>query len=336
MDRNQRLLAGLLAIQLVLLVIVHPPFGRHAAAGSRTLLPALSSITPERLEITGGDSASVALVRRSGGWFLERPSGYPAMPGKVQKLIQDLEHLKAGNQVVSGRRYHAALKVADGDFERRLRIWDKPGGTPRLVLYVGTSPGADVTHMRVGGNDRVFEVAGMSAYDLPSDAGSWIDRNLVGWRAEDVSAIEVSNHRGRFGLEKRAGQWSVRSPSRSAGARLDQTKVRNLLGALCRLSVDQPAGKVDERAQGFTSPEATVVMHRTKAVADSTGNVAGASGAAAVTGPTQTLKFEIGAPVPDEKDQRYARRLDREFAVTVAQYVANWPDTVSLRELVSH
>ncbi len=226
MDRAQRLLAGLLAAQLLLLALFHNPFASRRAAADQPLLPGLASITPEKLEIDGGQGTSVILEREGGAWALGQPKGYPVTPGKVEKVIQDLEHLNVHRQVVSGSRYHAALKVAPNDFERRVRIWEKPGGNPRAELYVGSSPSYGVSHVRVGGNDRVYEASGINSFDLPAEPASWVERNLVPIANQDVTRFELANRKGSFALEKQGATWTVRSPASRSNTALDQDKPR--------------------------------------------------------------------------------------------------------------
>jgi len=325
MDRTQRLLAWILGIQIVLLAILHWPFSRHGVAASGPLLPALNSMTPQMLQIAGGDGATVTLERRSGGWSLAEPAGYPALGDKVDELVRSLKKLTPGRQVVSAKRYHAALKVADDAFERRVRLWDKAGGgNASLELYVGTSPGADYTHVRVGGNDRVYEAAGLSAFDLPTDPGSWVERRLADWKPEDVGGVEITNHRGSFALEKRAGSWAVSSPAARARAELDQSKVTELVGTLCGLSLDAPVAALDEKAQGFAAPEVTVVLEPT-AAADS---------ASVIHAPRGKLTIRIGAPIPGKTDERYATRDGMAFAVSLPKWTTDRPDTVALGDLV--
>jgi hypothetical protein len=321
MDRTQRRLVGLLALQLVLLAIVHWPFARARSSGGEKLLAALASVTPGRIEIVGGEGSSVTLERRAGAWVLGAPAGYPLVAGKAEKLIQDLEHLTAGRPVASARGSHAALKVAGDQFERRLRIWASASKAPAAELFVGSSAGSGGSHVRVGGSDRVFEASGLSAYDIPAEAGSWIERDLVSVRAEDVSGLEVANRKGSFALANQGGGWRVRMPAARAGAMLDSSKVIELVRSLCGLSIDQPIGRVDERAQGLSDPEATVRL-ATKAAGP------GSSGAA----PAE-VTIRIGAPVPG-KDSRYVTCSRNDFAVTVPKYSFDRALSVELKELV--
>ncbi len=330
MDRTQRLLAGILAAQLVLLALLHNPFASHRAAADQPLLPGLASITPEKLEIDGGEGASVTFERAAGAWALGEPKGYPVTPGKVEKVIQDLEHLSARRQVVSGSRYHAALKVEANDFERRVRIWEKPAGSPRVDLYLGSSPSYGVSHVRVGGNDRVYEASGLSAYDIPAEPGSWIERSLVAIPAQDVTRLEVTNRKGSFALEKQGGAWTVRSPASRSSAALDQDKGGDLVRALGTLSLDEPVGPVDERTQGLADPEATVVLGR----APSDSAMAQSTPAPAATALAATVTIRIGASVPGKQEQRYATRSGLGFTVTVGKYASDRALAATLAELV--
>lgn len=320
MDRTQRVLTVLLAIQLALIMILEHPFSRAAAGGGPALLPKLASVTPQRLEIAGADSSVVTLERRSGAWVLADPEGYPAMPGKVEKVIQDLEHLTAERPVSSDKSSHAALKVAADQFERRVRIWAGGREAPAAELYLGTSPGYGVTHVRVGGSDRVFEASGLSAYDVPAEAVSWIDRNLVSLPADEVTGLEIRNRRGDFTMERRQGVWRILAPAARSGAILDSLKAADLVRAACGLSIDQPVGPVDEESQGLGTPEATVRLKRGGAGPDSAGAA------------PEEVTVEIGGPVAGKPDLRYATRSGLGFAVTLPRSAfervlsAQWSD----------
>jgi len=322
-DRTQRLLAGLLAAQIVLLGLLHfvSPASR-AAVKEQPLFPALASMTPQKVEIGDGTGASVALDREGGVWTLESPKGYPVTAGKVEKLIGDIEKLSAGRPVVSNRRNHAALKVAEDGFERRIRIWEKPGSKPSAELFLGTSPRFQASHVRVGGKDPVYEASGLSAYDVPADPGSWVDRSLVAVPADSVSEIGVSNRKGSFQLEKKDGRWSVKTPVSRARAALDAAKVASLVGALCNISLDAPAGPESDAAYGLSAPEATVVITRMPAAGDSA-----AAGVSAFV-------VRFGAPVQGKEGERYAARSGSGYAVRIPKYTADRALEATLAELL--
>ena len=69
MNRSQIMLAGLLLVQLLLILLVRSPFASTGGASeSETLLPALEVITPSRIELFGADEATVTLSNEGGSW----------------------------------------------------------------------------------------------------------------------------------------------------------------------------------------------------------------------------------------------------------------------------
>ena len=87
------------------------------------------------------------------------------------------------------------------------------------------------------------------------------------------------------------------------------------------LSLDEPAGPVDEQAQGLNDPEATIVFQ--PAAGDS----------AAATQAPVTIK--IGALVPGKEDQRYAARSGFAYAVSVSKFSSERALSVTLKELLA-
>ena len=74
MSRGQRLLAGLLVVQLVILLLLRAPWA-GGSVKEHPLLPALAGMTPERLEIADGQGATMSLERDKGAWVLASRRG---------------------------------------------------------------------------------------------------------------------------------------------------------------------------------------------------------------------------------------------------------------------
>ena len=315
MDRTQRILAILLALQLAVLAVLGFAFpSNRGPAKEASLLPALAGMTPRKVEIGDQAGASVTLARAGGGWTLESPSGYPADSAKVEKLLDDLEAVKVRSPVVSNRRNHAALKVADETFERRVRIWEKPEDKPSATLYVGSSPRFQSSHVRVGGKDPVYEASGINTFELAADPGSWVERSLVAVPADSVTSLSLRNAKGGFELEKKDGLWSVRAPASRARAALDAQKVETLVRTLCSMSLDAPAGPAGDAAYGLATPESAVALW---------------------LGTTPGVEVRIGAQVPGNDNQRYAGRAGSPYAVIVSKYTVDRALNATLTELLA-
>lgn len=310
MSRGQRLLAGLLLVQLVILVLMRAPWA-GGSVKEHALLPTLAGMTPERLEIADGQGATLALERQSGAWVLSSPRGYPVTAGKADQLIQEVEHITVRRPVATSQKHHAALKVDDHDFERRLRLWPTAAGDkPAIELYVGTSPSATTSHIRVGGKNDVYETTALTAFGLPADPTWWIERTLAPGAAS-ATGISIRNRKGSLTLAKTGSEWRLTSPA--ARAALDTTGVSMLGQTLCSLMIDRPAEGSDPRAQGLADPEAVVVF-------------SGAPGAAADT-------VRIGGLVAGRPGERYAARSGFAWAVEVNQSTAGRAVDASLASL---
>jgi hypothetical protein len=297
-NRTQRLLLFALAAQIVILAVIHNPFSR-ASSGPKKLLPMLATYAPQKIEITTGDGASVTLGHAGGVWTLAKPPGYPADPERMQKLVQLLEHLTAGRSVARAKSSFSALKVGDEGFERRARIWTKLQDAPAATLYLGSPAGSGASHVRVAGSNTVVEAAGITPFDLPADAASWIDRKLVPLEASQVARLELSNKKGSFALARQGGVWRVEAPAARSGAVLDTTKVSELAQSLCTLSVVGPLGPADEKQMGLAPPVVRV-------------SLTGADG--------KTAGYRIGAALPGREDSLYGLRDGSRFAVILSKY----------------
>lgn len=296
MKRSHLVLGVVLVAQILLILLVRGPLSGTGARGEAgTLLPELESVTVGKVEITDGDGKSVTLERDGDAWLLPALGGYPADGAKVADVLAKLREVDGRRPVVSSGRHHAALKVADGDFERRVRMWGDTDGKP-VELYIGSSPNYQVSNVRRGGADRVYEGQGVSAFDLPATPEGWIDRKLVDAEAEGVSRIELQNRRGRFALEKREGHWSVVEPSSRSSRALDQTKVETFVRMVAPLYVSEAAG-ARTTGQGLDSPIATVTLHLGPHPDEAT-----ALGAA----PARVVTIYVGAEKPDGAGMRYA------------------------------
>jgi hypothetical protein len=278
-----------------------------AATEPQLLLPALGTFTPAKLEIHGSGYEKVTLVRTGDRWTVEDAGGYPADQKKIDDLLKKLREIKVGRPVVSSSRYHAALKVTDKEHERRFRLWEEASHDPKIGLYLGSSPNYRVTHVRREGEDRVYEVTGLGAYDVRQDRSAWIQTDLLGISYEQIQGMRLKNSHGEFELKKDPdGSWRAIS---QAGRKLDASKVESLVRAASSLRVSEPGGILDRKAQGFDPPAATVILHVGSPQAPT-----GEAEKAPDPEPTQAITLWVGKSPEGKDSQRYIARSDFGFA----------------------
>ena len=305
MNRTQLYLVGLLIVQVVLILLVRSPFST-ASVGTeaRALLPVLEAITPSQLEILGSDDESVRLAREGESWRVESLGGFPADDDKVEQLLDNLADLRVRRPVVSSGRYHESFKVADDEYEGRIRLWAAAGSDADVDLFLGSSPNFRTSHVRLAGEDAVYEVRGLSSYDVRPASSGWIERELVQTDETDVVGFTLSNESGSFELVREDGIWKLRSPEHEET--LDQGKVDAFVRTACSVRLDDAVGPVDSAAHGFTSPAATLVLRWSDALegVDEEGDV-------------RELTLTVGQQLPDNESQRYITREGFEFTGTV-------------------
>jgi hypothetical protein len=151
MNRTQSILATLLGRSLWVSCGALARADRVRGHGGRRSRVAC----PTKLEIEGGDARSSSAARARPAH--RRRERYPVDGAKVQKLLEDLKQIEVRRAVVSGSRYHAALRVTDAEHERRLRIFGAAGEEPSVELFVGTSPNYGINHVRRADRDEVYE-----------------------------------------------------------------------------------------------------------------------------------------------------------------------------------
>jgi hypothetical protein len=323
MTRAQWTMAILLVIQLVLLGTVALRSGDAGAGGSHPLLPELQEITPVKLEVSQGTDQSVSLDHRDGGWVLEDPDGYPADDGEMEKLLEKLKGLTVRRPVVTSSRYHKTFKVTEEQYERRLRIWNDAADDPEIELFLGTSPNFNISHVRLGGSDDVYEVRGLNSYDLRAEPAYWVRRKLVDVPVEDVTGLRLRNAHGEIGVEKADGEWRWSSEVGRGRSGPDATKVDTFLRSVCSLSLNEPAGPFDDETHGFDRPAA--VLEITRRATGSDGDTAGADEdvSGGETTETESIAVVVGAEVTGDEGRRYAHRSGSEFEVILSEFDAS-------------
>ena len=132
-----------------------------------------------------------------------------------------------------------------------------------VVVYLGSSPNANATHVRLDGQDAVYVTAGALASEARSDLAGWIDTRYVAVSPEDVARVEIFNPNGRLVLAKAAdGMWRLEDQpdSSSSVESVDQAKADDLVSQLAGLQMVRPLGKQDKAEYGLATPRATATL----------------------------------------------------------------------------
>lgn len=306
MNRSNQIMAGLLALQAILLVAMSVGGEDRLAVESRKLFADLAPESVSRIEIQGppGDrQETVTLARAASGWAIADADDYPAKRDSVEDLLDTLAGLRSTTVVVTRDTYHEKLKVAEGDFNRRIRL--TVDGEP-VELFLGSSPSFKNTHVRRADSDDVYLVSNLALGDVAERPWNWVERAYVDIPEDEVWSIEIENEKGSLRLERDpvSGRW--------AGLGIDEplkaSAVNDLVRKARSINLEAPVGKTTKPEFGLDDPAAVVRLE------------VGTSTIAGTPPPsTETRTIRIGAKV-EGQSRRYVKADDEPYVVEAAQY----------------
>ena len=277
MNRLNQVLVGLLVLQLVVAAVVFWP---RPAGGesSEALFPDLQADQVVALTVDDGEGNTVQLAKREGRWVLPGAADYPALEESITSLLQKLAGLQAGRLVTQTGASHARLQVASGEFDRRIQFELADGS--RHVLYLGSSPSYQATHVRVEGQNEVYLISDLSSQDAGAQASAWVQRSYFSLPADDVLAVTLENADGTFAFAREGESWIM--DGLVEGETFDSQRFQSLLNGVTSISLVEPLGTVRESAYGMDEPAAVLTLH--------TG----------IAGAARTYTLEVGAQDPED------------------------------------
>jgi hypothetical protein len=138
-------------------------------------------------------STSIELAKKSGSWVLPSQFDAPADSARVTTLLDKLSGLRRGLPVATSDAALKRFKLVDSDFERRIQL--KSGGKTLDTLYVGDSPGLRKSDARTG-SDRAVYAVDLATYELPTDASSWLNADVLHDDVAKLTELDVESGKG--------------------------------------------------------------------------------------------------------------------------------------------
>jgi len=190
LTRFHKILIAALAIQLVLAVIVLTRGDDSAALKEHPLLAGFDAAKVTRLRVTGsGDAAkTIDLVKQGTNWVMASGFDYPVEATKVTDVLTPIAKMAAAAPIATQASRHKQLKVADTEFERKLVI---TVDGKDLTLLLGGPAGARRNAVRIGGDDKVYAVAGVTPWSINTEPRPWVDASYVKIPTDQVAKVVV-------------------------------------------------------------------------------------------------------------------------------------------------
>ena len=297
MNRTNRILAAVLAVQIVLVAVAFWP-KPASVAGGESLLAGLEAEQISQLTISDETGKQIRLANNLGSWVLPEADDYPCLENKVPEFLEKIVALKTSRLVTQTPASHKRLKVAADAFERRVGIELADGTTHRL--YLGTSPSYGAIHVRAAGQDEVY-LASLSASEAGVNASDWVDTLYFSVAQDQLVALTLENGNGRFEFEKdAAGTWTMKGLA--ADETLNENNVSGLVSRIASLRMLRPLGKAERDDYGLKEPSAVVTFE----TRDGEGN-------------TKSYAIRVGAK-SDEDNSYVVISSESPYYVRVSEY----------------
>jgi hypothetical protein len=221
-------LGGLLVLQLVVAAALVFARGGFTEPETGPLL-AFEAGNVDRLLIEESADKSVTLVKRAGRWFVAQPAAapegdtkdapaadLPADADKIDKLLEKLAGLKAPWAVATTASARERFEVGDENRQRHLRL--ESDGKTVGELLLGTSPGFRRLHVRVPGEDEIYEVD-LTHFELATTVDEWLDKDVLRPDGE----IKAIAREGGWRLAKSDDGWMLDDGAADANAAQQMT-----------------------------------------------------------------------------------------------------------------
>lgn len=255
LNRTNTILAALMLIQALAVAVL--ALAGRAAPIQNTGAPLLAGFDPEtvtQVAFQDADKNEVVVMKDAAGvWTLA--NGYPITETRIAPILNSIKSFDTGRLIAQNRSSHTRLKVADDTFERRIEV--KRGDTVD-TLFLGSSTGANATHVRLGGSDSVYLVSGLSAFEVPTSAVSWVNPIYFSIDQSIIQYLKVENANGVFEF-RRDGESLVFS-GLGAGEIANPTLSTSLTNNIASIRLDAPLGKELKPEYGMDKPLAVITI----------------------------------------------------------------------------
>lgn len=307
MNRVQRVLLIILAAQVLVIAAVYWPREKAASAGG----PLFGSLSPDKIVsmvVDDKDNNHIELFKEGTEWQLKiQDGGYPVSAEKIKPVLEKMIAIQTNRLVTRTAASQKQLQVAKDDFARRVQLTTADGKL--FTCYLGSSPGVKATHVRLEGQDEVYLTDRLTAYDVGSEASSWINTVYLSIPIDQITQAIVENANGTFEFEKDANnKWTMKSLVNTET--LDSGKFDSTLTRLSTLNMIAPLGQQERPEYGMASPLSMLTL-----VTRSD------------TGEIKTNTLVIGAKNPDDNSY-VVKSSESKYYVKVANY--NVQDFINL------
>ena len=298
MSRLQQILSGVLVVQIVLAAIVFWP-SKSTAVSDGLLFDGLEAGDVDKIKIEDNSGNEVTLLKNADVWQIEGAGDFPTSTEKVDSLLESVLSISTSRIVTETAQSHKNLSVAENDFLRRVTLTTSDG--EEYVLYVGSAPGSNSTHVRRGDSDIVYLSGEITSWEIGNQPRSWIeDLVYVSIPSETIQSVVIENQNGTFEFQRIDSEtWDMAGVGE--GEEFIQNNLVSVLSGLSSMSLIRPLGSEALPEFGMDTPTALITLETE------------------TDGKPETIVLTIGA-LDDTGSNYYFHASNSDYYVTVSTY----------------
>ena len=256
MNRRNEILAAALVVQLVLILLITTLRAPAAAAPAKPLFDGVKATDIQHITVQDTNGAKIEVAQKNGAWVLSANDDFPANDTKVSSFVDKLLKVQSGHLIARTASSYERLKVADGNYARRVDIQLSDGKSHTLLI--GSTAGGNSVYARADGAAEVWSTEAMNSTDASVAAVDWITSTLFTVQSDQVSGVSIANAKGTFEFSKVNDAWVMKGLS--TGENFDQTKFTDMLSRVTTLDITSPLGKSAKAEYGLQPPSATITL----------------------------------------------------------------------------
>jgi hypothetical protein len=258
-----RILAVVLVVQIAAaLVIFLPTVTNNQQPTGGPLLTGFNSDNVLGLIIQDNSKNELDLAKSGTDWVLSKADNYPVTASTVSSFLDKLKALQANRLIAQNPSSQNRLQVASDNFQRLVEI--QQTGNKVTRLYIGSSGGANATHMRVDDQAQIYLTSGLASTDAATTASTWITIPYFSITQANIVSLKIQNKNGTFNFKMVNGAWTL--DGLTSSEQFNSASVTPLLTQVSSVNLTTPFGKTTQDKFGLSAPLATVTITTSETV----------------------------------------------------------------------
>jgi hypothetical protein len=256
MNRRNEILVVALVVQLVLILLITTFRAPAAATTAKPLFDGFKATDVQRITVQDTGGSKIELAQKGGAWVIPASDDFPANSTKVSGFIDKLLKVQSGQLIARTSSSYDRLKVADGNYAKRVDILLGDGKSHTLLI--GSSAGGSSVYARADGAAEVWSTEALNSTDASISAVDWITSTLFTLQSGQISGMTIANSNGTFAFSNVNNVWVMKGLS--TGENFDQSKLTDMLARVTTLDITNPLGKSAKPVYGLQTPTATITL----------------------------------------------------------------------------